>query len=121
MAPRKNASRKRPWGVVVRAGAAVVVLAICFFGTTFMSPEEAEAVLTALLGGLIGVALGAAIGLAGVAALMGTQAGSGLNLQLPWPALIGILLASAAVGVLASLRPAGRAAAIAPVAALATD
>ena len=81
----------------------------------------AEAVLTAVLGGLIGVALGAAIGLAGVAALMGTQAGSGLNLQLPWPALIGILLASAAVGVLASLRPAGRAAAIAPVAALATD
>ena len=81
----------------------------------------AEAVLTALLGGLIGTALGAAIGLAGVAALMGTQAGSGLNLQLPWPALIGILLASAAVGVLASLRPAGRAAAIAPVAALATD
>ena len=80
-----------------------------------------EAVLTALLGGIIGVALGAAIGLAGVAALMGTQAGSGLNLQLPWPALIGILLASAAVGVLASLRPAGRAAAIAPVAALATD
>ncbi len=80
-----------------------------------------EAVLTAVLGGLIGVALGAAIGLAGVAALMGTQAGSGLNLQLPWPALIGILLASAAVGVLASLRPAGRAAAIAPVAALATD
>ena len=56
-----------------------------------------------------------------MAALMGTQAGSGLNLQLPWLALIGILLASAAVGVLASLRPAGRAAAIAPVAALATD
>ena len=47
MAPQKNASRKRPWGVVVKAGAAVVVLAICFFGTTFMSPEEAEAVLTA--------------------------------------------------------------------------
>ena len=80
-----------------------------------------EAVLTAVLGGLIGVALGAAIGLAGVAALMGTQAGSGLNLQLPWPALIGILLASAAVGILASLQPAGRAAAITPTTALATD
>ena len=80
-----------------------------------------EAVLTALLGGLIGVALGAAIGLAGVTALMGTQAGSGLNLQLPWLALIGILLASAAVGILASLRPAGRAATIAPTTALATD
>ena len=52
---------------------------------------------------------------------MGTQAGSGLNLQLPWPALIGIFLASADVGVFVILRPAGRAAAIAPVAALATD
>ena len=52
---------------------------------------------------------------------MGTQAGSGLNLQLPWPALIGILLASAAVGILASLQPAGRAAAITPTTALATD
>ena len=80
-----------------------------------------EAILTALLGGLIGTALGAAIGIAGVTALMGTQAGSGLNLQLPWPALIGILLASAAVGILASLRPAGRAATITPTTALTTD
>ena len=51
-----------------------------------------EAVFVVLLGGLIGVALGAAIGLAGVAALMGTQAGSGLNLQLPWLALMSCCL-----------------------------
>ena len=81
----------------------------------------AEAVLTALLGGLIGVALGAVVGIAGVTALMGPAGASSLAPAIPWLEVLGILLASAAVGVLASLRPAGRAAAIAPVAALATD
>ena len=81
----------------------------------------AEAVLTALLGGLIGVALGVAVGIAGVTALMGPAGASSLAPAIPWLEVLGILLASAAVGVLASLRPAGRAAAIAPVAALATD
>ncbi|WP_273120885.1 FtsX-like permease family protein, partial [Actinomyces dentalis] len=80
-----------------------------------------EAVLTALLGGLIGVALGAVVGIAGVTALMGPAGASSLAPAIPWLEVLGILLASAAVGVLASLRPAGRAAAIAPVAALATD
>ncbi|MDO4901080.1 DUF2291 family protein [Actinomyces sp.] len=37
----------RPWGGVVKAVVAVVILAICFLGTTFMTPKEAEAVLTA--------------------------------------------------------------------------
>ena len=81
----------------------------------------AEAVLTALLGGIIGVALGVAVGIAGVTALMGPAGASSLAPAIPWLEVLGILLASAAVGVLASLRPAGRAAAIAPVAALATD
>ena len=80
-----------------------------------------EAVLTALLGGLIGVALGAVVGIAGVTALMGPAGASSLAPAIPWLEVMGILLASAAVGVLASLRPAGRAAAIAPVVALATD
>ena len=80
-----------------------------------------EAVLTALLGGLIGTALGAVVGIAGVTALMGPAGASSLAPAIPWLEVLGILLASAAVGVLASLRPAGRAAAIAPVAALATD
>ena len=81
----------------------------------------AEAVLTALLGGLIGTVLGAVVGIAGVTALMGPAGASSLAPAIPWLEVLGILLASAAVGVLASLRPAGRAAAIAPVAALATD
>ncbi|MFC2360962.1 MAG: FtsX-like permease family protein, partial [Actinomyces dentalis] len=81
----------------------------------------AEAVLTAVLGGLIGTALGAVVGIAGVTALMGPAGASSLAPAIPWLEVLGILLASAAVGVLASLRPAGRAAAIAPVAALATD
>ena len=80
-----------------------------------------EAVLTALLGGLIGTALGAVVGIAGVTALMGPAGASSLAPAIPWLEVLGILLASAAVGVLASLRPAGRAAAIAPIAALATD
>ena len=81
----------------------------------------AEAVLTAVLGGLIGTVLGAVVGIAGVTALMGPAGASSLAPAIPWLEVLGILLASAAVGVLASLRPAGRAAAIAPVAALATD
>ena len=81
----------------------------------------AEAVLTAVLGGLIGTALGAVVGIAGVTALMGPAGASSLVPAIPWLEVLGVLLASAAVGVLASLRPAGRAAAIAPVAALATD
>ena len=80
-----------------------------------------EAVLTAVLGGLIGVALGAVVGIAGVTALMGSAGASSLVPAIPWLEVLGVLLASAAVGVLASLRPAGRAAAIAPIAALATD
>ena len=80
-----------------------------------------EAVLTAVLGGLIGTVLGAVVGIAGVTALMGPAGASSLAPAIPWLEVLGVLLASAAVGVLASLRPAGRAAAIAPVAALATD
>ena len=81
----------------------------------------AEALLTAVLGGVIGVVLGTVLGLAGVTAVMGSQDGSGLTLQIPWLELAGILLITGAVGVLASLRPAGRAGAVAPVAALAAD
>ena len=80
-----------------------------------------EAVLTAVLGGLIGTALGAVVGIAGVTALMGPAGASSLAPAIPWLEVLGILLASAAVGVLASLQPAGRAAAITPTTALATD
>ena len=82
-----------------------------------------EAVLTALLGGTIGILLGCGVGIAGAAALLTTDSASFLTVPVPWLALIlvGILLMSAAVGVLASLRPAESASRIPPVRALAQD
>ena len=82
-----------------------------------------EAVLTALLGGTIGILLGCGVGIAGAAALLTTDSASFLTVPFPWLALIlvGILLMSAAVGVLASLRPAESAGRIPPVRALAQD
>ena len=82
-----------------------------------------EAVLTALLGGTIGILLGCGVGIAGAAALLTTDSASFLTVPVPWLALIlvGILLMSAAVGVLASLRPAESAGRIPPVRALAQD
>ena len=82
-----------------------------------------EAVLTALLGGTIGILLGCGVGIAGAAALLTTDSASFLTVPVPWLALIlvGILLMSAAVGVLASLRPAEGAGRIPPVRALAQD
>ena len=81
----------------------------------------AEALFTAVLGGLIGIALGCALGIASSEALLNTDSGNFAVISIPWPALAGILLAAGGIGVLASLRPAGRAAAVAPVTALAAD
>ena len=82
-----------------------------------------EAVLTALLGGIIGILLGCGVGIAGAAALLTTDSTSLLTVPVPWLTLIlvGILLMAAAVGVLASLRPAESASRIPPVHALAQD
>ena len=82
-----------------------------------------EAVLTALLGGTIGILLGCGVGIAGAAALLTTDSTSLLTVPVPWLTLIlvGILLMAAAVGVLASLRPAESASRIPPVHALAQD
>jgi len=67
--------------------------------------------------------LGCGVGIAGAAALLTTDSASFLTVPVPWLALIlvGILLMSAAVGVLASLRPAESAGRIPPVHALAQD
>lgn len=80
-----------------------------------------EAVLTSLLGGLLGAIMGTVFGMAAVVAVFGLDAADSLVLQVPWLGLVGILLAAAAIGVLAALRPAGRAAAVAPVSALAQE
>ena len=44
MAQTPAARRRRSRGIIVRAVGAVAIVAVCFFGTTFMSPEDAEAV-----------------------------------------------------------------------------
>lgn len=38
--------RGRATSIAIKAAVAVVIVAVCAFGTTFMTPEEAEAVLT---------------------------------------------------------------------------
>lgn len=80
-----------------------------------------EAVLTSLLGGLLGAVMGTVFGVVAVVAVLGLDAADSLVLQVPWLGLVGILLAAAAISVLAALRPAGRAAAVTPVRALAQE
>lgn len=81
----------------------------------------AESLLTALIGGLIGGLIGIPLGITGLAALMGPDGVSSLVLTVPWMAILGILLSTTVVGVLAALRPARNAASISPIAALAAD
>lgn len=80
-----------------------------------------EATLTAVLGGVLGLVVGTVIGMAGLRALIGPDSGASPTLVVPWIQLAVVLAVSAGIGVLAALRPAGRAAAVAPVTALATD
>ena len=77
-----------------------------------------EAALLALVGGILGIIVGTALGRVGLATL-GDNIGIGV--AIPWLPLAGLLAVTLLVGVTASLRPAGRAAAVAPVTALAAD
>ena len=83
----------------------------------------AEAVLSALLGGTIGILLGCGVGIAGASAVLNTDSGNFLTIEIPWLTLtlVGILLAAVVVGVVASLRPAENASRIPPVQAIAQD
>ena len=77
-----------------------------------------EALLLALTGGLLGVVAGAGLGAAGSLAALGR---TGLTVSLPVPALLGLVVITALIGVAASVRPAGRAAVVPPVMALAQE
>lgn len=46
MARTGSQRRGRATSIAIKAAVAAVIVAVCLFGTTFMSPEEAEAVLT---------------------------------------------------------------------------
>ena len=70
------------------------------------------------MGGVLGTVTGTALGAACTLAALGD---GGVSVAVPYLPLAGILAVTLAVGVLASLRPAGRAAAVTPVTALATD
>ena len=61
---------------------------------------------------------GTALGAAGTLAILSD---GGIEVAIPWLPLVGLLAVTLLVGVIASLRPAGRAAAVAPVTALAAD
>ena len=77
-----------------------------------------ETILLAVIGGTLGIIAGTALGAAGSLAVLGN---GGLEVAVPWLPLAGLLAVTLLVGVAASLRPAGRAAAVAPVTALAAD
>ena len=77
-----------------------------------------EAALLAAIGGGLGVLAGTALGAAGTLAILSD---GGIEVAVPWLPLAGLLAVTLLVGVTASLRPAGRAAAVAPVTALAAD
>ena len=78
-----------------------------------------EATLLAFVGGILGLTIGTALGAAGTVAAGG--AAKGMSVHIPYLALIGIFAATLAVGLLASLRPAGRAASVPPIMALAEE
>ena len=77
-----------------------------------------ETVLLAVIGGTLGIIAGTALGAAGSLAVLGN---GGLEVAIPWLPLAGLLAVTLLVGITASLRPAGRAAAVTPITALAAD
>ncbi|YAL82284.1 ABC transporter permease [Dermacoccaceae bacterium W4C1] len=79
-----------------------------------------ESVLVALVAAVLGTALGVLYGWAGTRALLGTFA-EGVLPQVPFIAVLAVLLAAAASGLGAAVLPARRAARTAPVQALAAD
>ena len=78
-----------------------------------------EGVLVATVGGSLGLLIGTILGAAGTVAAGG--AAKGMSVHIPYLALIGMFAATLAVGLLASLRPAGRAASVPPVMALSEE
>jgi putative ABC transport system permease protein len=77
-----------------------------------------EAIVIAVFGALLGLALGLAFGVT----LMRTLEDEGLTeIVVPWPTLIGFVLAAAVVGVLAAVFPARRAAKLDVLRAITTE
>ena len=73
----------------------------------------------ATVGGSLGLLIGTILGAAGTVAAGG--AAKGMSVHIPYLALLALFAATLAVGLLASLRPAGRAASVPPVMALSEE
>ena len=73
----------------------------------------------ATVGGSLGLLIGTILGAAGTVAAGG--AATGMSVHIPYLALLTLFAATLAVGLLASLRPAGRAASVPPVMALSEE
>ena len=78
-----------------------------------------EGVLVAAVGGGLGLLIGTILGAAGTVAAGG--AAEGMSVHIPHLALLALFATTLAVGLLASLRPAGRAASVPPVMALSEE
>ena len=78
-----------------------------------------EGTLLAFVGGILGLIIGTLLGTAGTVAAGG--AAKGMSVHIPYLALLALFAATLAVGLLASLRPAGRAASVPPVMALSEE
>ena len=78
-----------------------------------------EGVLVATVGGSLGLLIGTILGAAGTVAAGG--AAKGMSVHIPYLALLALFAATLAVGLLASLRPASRAASVPPVMALSEE
>ena len=78
-----------------------------------------EGVLVAAVGGGLGLLIGTILGTASTVAAGG--AAEGMSVHIPHLALLALFATTLAVGLLASLRPAGRAASVPPIMALAED
>ena len=78
-----------------------------------------EGVLVAAVGGSLGLLIGTILGTAGTVAAGGTA--EGMSVHIPYLALLGMFAVTLAVGLAASVRPAGRAASVPPVRALSEE
>ena len=78
-----------------------------------------EGVLVAAVGGGLGLLVGTALGVSETLAM--AKSAEGMTVHVPYFALIGMFAVTLAVGLAASLRPAGRAASVPPVRALSEE
>ena len=78
-----------------------------------------EGILVAAVGGGLGLLIGTALGVSGTLAV--AESAEGMTAHIPYLALLGMFAATLAVGLLASLRPADRAASVPPVRALSEE